>query len=203
MTATTNVTVMTRGELTTALKGLVVDRREAKKKVRLIDANLFAYSYRWVELALQEEAVVTKSDGCARLAATVNMPRSRVESWYYCGQLMADNRMNPDRVDARSVRVIYNRYSVMSKAEQLKAVDMVKKAKPFAEVSNLVGRSPYAAQAAAISKAHRLMRAGELTKTRAKMELMAMRTFLSTYYDKEVAISVTDSKTGAVLLETK
>jgi len=203
MTETATITVMTRGELTTALKGLVVDRRETKKKIRNIDSTLFAYAYRWVELCLQDGAARSKADGCIRLAATLNVPEQRVSSWYYCGQIMADNRMNPNKVDARSVRIVYNRYSVLSKAEQLKSIDMIKKLKPFNEVSNYVGKSPYASQAAAISKAHRLIRNGQLTKTRAKMELMALRTFLSEWYEKDVAILVTDTQTGKVLLETK
>lgn len=202
-TETMTAKVMTRGELTTALKGLVVDRRETKKHIRQIDATLFSYTYRWVELSMQEDDARSKFDGCTRLCNTLDVPEARVTAWYYCGQIMAENRMNPKKVDARSVRLLYNRYSVMSKAEQLKSIDLVKKNAPFQEVANYVGKSPYASQAAAISKAHRLMKHGQLTKTRAKMELMALRTFLSEWYEKDIAISVTDPQTGKVLLETK
>jgi len=204
MTTHAALKLPSRAELTTQIKHLVGERQGFKQTLSKIEARLFALTYRWVELAIQEEAATSQADGIHRLAATLRRTDTSISSWYYGGRLMDAHKINPERANASAVRELSFRSGDLAKSEFLRCVDIIKKGTPDASklVRGIVRKSSRHANESAGRRARVLMLRGELTATRAKMELMAVKTFFSTYFKKDVIVTVFDEDGESVLLET-
>ncbi len=205
MTSINDIGVQTREELTTELRTMMKDRDQRKLDLSKIEARLFALVYRWVILAVEEEAAKNQMGAILRLSKTLRRTETSVSGWFYCGKTMAEFKMNPKRVSASAVRELTIRQHDVTKAELHQLVDIIKKAKEGAskDVRKILGKSSKGTNLQAARKVEYLRRNGNLTKTRAKMELMAVKTFFTGYFGKDVNVSVFDAKDGkTVLLET-
>ena len=149
-------------------------------------------TYQWVQCAISEGAAKSVSAACERLGATLRKNPSLISAWYYSGNLMKDHKMDPGRTDSRSVRAMMASFNDLTKHDQLRAVDIVRRGgiTSFKDLQKITRKSKTAAQANATRRAARTQNAGKLTPLRVKMEALALLTFAKALWGEEVSVSV-------------
>lgn len=163
----------------------------ARRNAKLMGL-IHAHTYQYIRYRVDTGTYKNVRHGVRRLAETLKKRQGTVENWYMTGQFMADHRLKPDETSSSAVRELWWHSRSLSKAEFHRALSAVKKNGPNAsrEVARIVALSRSARSHSAEVKAERLKAKNELTKTRAKMETMALRTFLEVFFDEEVSVVI-------------
>lgn len=191
-----------REALTRELRKLVNQYDELQAQSGKLLAYIYDHTYAWVSLCVDVGSARTTDEGIKRLAATLKRGHKCVGSWYYCGKYMADNKLEPTRTNHRSVRAIYVHHRSLTKADQLRCVDLVKHQAPHEEVMRILNRSASVLAAQADRKANSLERHGKLNKTRIRMEMLGLLTLARKFYGRaDIDVAIIDER-GKVLEAT-
>lgn len=191
-----------REKLTTQLREWVTEYDAAHARCEKLLSCIYDHTYLWVSLAVDLNAAKTVDDGITRLAGTLKRARRCVQSWYYFGRFMAENKLQPHGTDQRSVRVVYENKTALTKADQLQCVQLIRDKAPHEMVTRIIRRSSSVLAAQADRKAATLEKRGQLTKTRVRMEMLALLTLCRKFYGRlDIDVTVVDER-GNVLERT-
>ena len=192
MSKTSTVPVRTADDILVELRAQVGEVADAIQVVNRITPMLFANSHQWARMKVEQGEIRSMNDACLRLAKALKLGRARVESWVYCGAFMAKHRMNPKKVDAAAVRLLFNSFGKISKAEQLDLVSSVKRGCQSSRVRQAINSSKVYGRKEAVRRAAKLERSGNLTEAQIKMQAMALHTAAKKLYpDQTVHVDVT------------
>lgn len=150
-------------------------------RVHKLRPKIFECAYECVNSMIEDGDVKDIKAGCIKLGNSLKRSYTNIESWYYCGRFMDQEGLEAAKVDANSVRLVYNRRKVLSRATYLRVISMIKQQEPFKDVTRLVNSSKRAAEDKGTRKGKRLQKDAQLTKTRVKLEMHALRTLIQEY----------------------
>lgn len=190
-----------REKLTSDLRKWVAEYDALTSKASNLRSKIYSHVYDWVTYAVENGHAKDVKAGCIRLGSTLKRSYSNVESWFYCGKFMREEKLDPDQADARSVRHVWNRRKSLAESEKHKALSMIRKGAPYEKIAYLVDKSTTAAGRAATVKAAKLEKKGQLDKQRVKMEMMAVHTLLERLFKQPVALVALDSSSGKTLMQ--
>lgn len=180
------------GELTTRIKQAVLEYASKQNEAHTAHAALFSLSYQWVQAALLEGRAETTEAAIIKLASTVKRTVGTVQRWYYLGVFMAENRLTV-RHNVRGIKAVYSANRRLTKYELTRCLDMIRDGTSARDIHRVIAKSKAVHAAEAERKAEDLDRTGKLTRTRLRMEMMALLTMARKFYKSEtVAVQVWD-----------
>ena len=183
-----------RERLTTELRTFLKEYDALTSRAGQVLIKVFAHVHDWIEEAADEAEAKGRYEGLnplfRRLGTTIKRTDKCIQGWYYCGRMMAEEGLDPNKTDHRSLRCLYNRRNTLSSFEYKKVVKMIRDGKDYGAVRRVVEKSKSAKIADAERKARRLLRAGNLNKNRLRMEALALLTLSQHLFGSEVTISI-------------
>jgi hypothetical protein len=192
-----------RGKLVAELKKYCAEFDSLTSKAHLMKARMFGHTYEWVRWTVENTDCTDVKDACVRLGNTIKRSYRNVESWFYCGKFMVDNKINPQTADARSIRAVWQNRRGLTKGETVKCIDKIRKGEPHRDVAQIVNTSPTVIVNRAKNRHRRMSSAGDMTRQRVKLELMALQTFAAKFFGHKVVVTLTNAKTGKQLMQVK
>ncbi len=190
-----------RGLLVKDLRRWLHSRDRAKKLVEGLAPFIYKASYEWITYTMMTEANTDLGAAIKRLADTLHKTAHSVEGWYYRGRFMHANKLDPKKVRATAICLAYSNWSAISKREQALMIHSLRAEGTRSAITAILQRSKMYSKRQAVRKIADLERKGLFNVTHMKMEAMALQTFASHFYGRDVRITI--AANGSTLMELK
>ena len=190
-----------RGKLTADLRRWLASRDRAKKVVEGLTTLIYKSCYEWVAYTETTGQAKNREDAIKRLANTVRKTPGAVYQWFYFGKFMREHRLDAKKVQATAIVLAWNNWSAISEREQELMSRSLKTVGTRAGVSSILLRSKMYREREALRKIQHLEQKGLFNKTHMKMEAMALQTFATHFFGRDVRIGIFAN--GDTLMELK
>lgn len=156
-----------------------------------LEASVFSGTYAWVAATVAGQHAKSTREAIAQLAAELGRSAKCVESWCYCGKLMADRNLPPAEVDAASVRAVYTSARKLGKNALTRAVAMVREGRPLRDIKRHISRNTEYTEDDAKRAASRECNAGKVTEATVQARALHLAALAREVYGtRDVVVSV-------------
>lgn len=179
-----------QAELTASLKAWVARSAELSQERTVITGKIYIAAHEWVQIALLRKQCKTVQEAVKRLADTLRKTPGCIDNWHLRGKFMHDHDIASERAQMSAVRALYDTFGYLSKASQLRCLQLVKGGCDRKAIVKIVGTAPIVLQRRADARAASIARSGKLSRNRLRLEMRALKTLAQKFYGDDAQISV-------------
>jgi hypothetical protein len=206
MKTTKNIPVSSPATILKRIKERAKKLSFLKSQTNIIKCNLYLDTFLYVDSLVARKQVPSTTVAFTDLAKIVGVSPYSINTWYYAGKFMRDQRLDPESTNAVHVMMVRCIEGQIKKADFLKIVSHIKRNAiegTDKSLSPLIRKARLRSGAEGKKKIRNAERSGSLNKTYLKMELMAMLQMAEAVFKKQGLVIGVYDKDDNELLEVK
>lgn len=186
-------------DLLAKIKSAIGDIDEASRRAETRTTQLYVDVYAYIEGVMGNGLAKSMRNAFKGTADAIGKPWRTVSGWYYRGKIMRENNIPPGERNSRAIALAWRAKNRLAKADYFAVVSSVKRGDHPGKTARILAEAQLKSGAEVERKIENLKKHGELTKTRVRLEMMAMHTMLKKFFKSDGQLAFCNAE-GEILM---